>query len=110
MERSAQPPELHAEIELLAGVGSRQPQTWRPTVRPDDSSTEALALGIVFSSSPHQAVGGERFAAKIVVLAWPDIATDWLYQPGAKFSVSEGTAIVGRGCILAVGGINGIDA
>jgi hypothetical protein len=110
MERSAQPPELYAEIELLPGVGARRLQTWRPAVRPAHSSTEVPAFGIVFSSSPHQAVGSERFAARIVVLAWPDSATDWLHQPGVEFSISEGTTTVGRGRILAVGDVNGIDA
>ena len=110
MERSARPPELQAEIELLSGVGARQLPACRPTVRPIDSSPDALALGVAFASSPPRAIGGERFAASIVVLAWPDSATDWLHQPGAKFNVYEGATIVGLGCILAVGGVSGIDA
>ena len=110
MERSAQPPELHAEIELLPGVGTRRLESWRPAVRPAHSDAVAPAFGIVFSSSPHQAVGGERFSARIAVLAWPDSATDWLHQPGVEFSISEGATTVGYGRILAVGGASGIDA
>ena len=110
MERSAQPPELQTEIEFLSGVGARQLKAWRPTVHPLDSFPDAPALGVVLASSPQSAIGGERFVAKIIALAWPDPATDWLYQPGAKFSVSEGDAIIGLGCVLAVGGVSGNDA
>ena len=110
MERSTRPPELQAEIELLAGIGARQLPAWRPTVQPIGSSAGTLAFGVVFASSPARAAGGERFAASILVLAWPDPATDWLHQPGAEFIVSEGTTIIGRGRVIAVGGVGGIDA
>jgi hypothetical protein len=98
------------EIELLPGVGMRQLQNWRPAVQPAHSSTEAPALGIVFSSSPHQAAGGEQFVARLVVLAWPDSATEWLHQAGAEFCVLEGATTVGHGRILEVCGGNGIGA
>jgi len=79
-------------------------------VRPIDSTPDALALGVVFASSPPRAIGGERFAASIVALAWPDPATDWLHQLGATFVLLEGATMVGHGCVLAVGGVTGIDA
>lgn len=104
------PPELQTEIELLAGVGARQLPAWRPAVQPIGSSAETLALGVVFASSPTRATGGENFAASFHALAWPDPATDWLHQAGAEFNVSEGAAIVGRGRVIAVGGVSGIDA
>ena len=110
MERSSRPPELQTEIELLPGVGARQILAWRPTVRPVDSSSDAIALGVVFASAPQRAIGGERFVASIVALAWPDPTADWLYQPGAKFSVSEGSTTIGYGSVLVVGGVSSIDA
>src|SRR5690606_22876268 len=110
MDTSEQLPELLAEIELLRGVGTRQPSTWRPSVRPVNSSTDAPAFGIAFSSSPHQASGGDRFTAKMVVLGCPDPGTGWLHQQGAKFCLLEGATTVGRGCILGSGGASGIDA
>jgi len=110
MDRSKRTPELQVEIELLSGVGARQLPAWRPNVRPIDSSSEALTFGVVFVSSPQRAAGGERFVANLVVLAWPDPTTDWLHQPGVAFNLTEGSATIGHGRVLAVGGVSGIDA
>lgn len=110
MDRSMRAPELQSEIELLSGVGARHLPAWRPNVRPVDSSPETLTFGVAFASSPQCAAGGERFTANLVVLAWPDPATDWLHQPGVEFNLTEGSTTIGHGRVLALGGAGGIDA
>jgi len=99
-------PLLTAEAILLPVSQSRRLlPSWRPTVLPFTGGkldSAAPALGIAFAGDAGEAEVGRPFSCSFQLLAWPDPLCE-RFAVGTEFAFMEGTAIVGKGKVMAVG-------